>query len=156
MDTKTVRWMRRDDMFRIASIRRRCGMDSDLLERMLNDPFGICKVAEIEGRIVGFLAYKSGRKRTRLMEVSVHPSFRRKGIALFLLNSMSSKINFDLKKVEATVSEYNLPAQMLLKKAGFRATEVLSSLSGSDYVFVMRTTGKDADSSAKSAKVLES
>lgn len=155
MDTKTIRWMRRDDMRRVVSIRRRCGMDSDLLDRVLRDPFGICKVAEMDGKIVGFLAYKNGRSRTRVLEVSVHPAFRRRGVALFLLNSMSAKMNFNLKRVEATVSEYNLPAQMLLKKAGFHATEVVSSPSGSDYAFVMRTAEKDPDSSAKSAKVLE-
>lgn len=137
-----VRWMRRDDMVRVSSIRKRCNMDSSLLERMLCDSFSICKVAEVEGKVVGFLAYKNGRSRMKLLEVAVYPSFRRRGVALFLLNSMSDKINFDLKRVEATVSEYNLPAQMLLKKAGFQATGVV----GSNYRFLM-TVGKCSDPS---------
>lgn len=149
-----ARWMRREDVRRVASIRRRCGMDPDLLDRMLQDSFGICKVAEMDGRLVGFLAYRNRTRKMKLLEVAVHPSCRRNGVALFLMNSMSSGINFGMKKVEAVVSEYNLPAQMLLKKAGFLAVETLSSPSGSEYRFVMAPAERGCDSSAKLPKVV--
>ena len=152
----SVRWMRREDMRRVVSIRRRCGMDPDLLDRMLHDSFSICKVVESEGKILGFIAYRNGRRKMKLLEIAVHPSFRRKGLALFLLRSMSAKTNFDMKGVEASVSEYNLPAQMLLKKAGFLAVETVASSSGSSYKFVL-AGGREfnADSSAQSPKVVE-
>lgn len=152
-----VRWMRRDDMRRVCSIRKRCGMDPDLLERMLCDSFSICKVAECDGKVSGFMAYRNGRRKMRLLELVVHPSFRRRGVALSLMESMSARMNFDPKRLEAVVSEYNLPAQMLLKRAGLRATEIISSPSGSDYRFVMtlKATEKSVDSSGKLPKVVE-
>jgi RimJ/RimL family protein N-acetyltransferase len=50
---------------------------------------------------------------------------------------MATNINFGTKNIEATVSEYNLPLQMLLKKVGFVAVEIIRSSSDSDYKFVM-------------------
>jgi RimJ/RimL family protein N-acetyltransferase len=133
----SVRWMRREDMRRVVSIRKSCGFDPDLLDKMLLDSFSIFKVAQIGPKIVGFIAYKNGRKRTILLEVAVPKSFRRTGVATSLLQSMAANINFGMKNVEATASEYNLPFQMLLKKVGFRAVEIIRSNSNSDYKFVM-------------------
>jgi ribosomal protein S18 acetylase RimI-like enzyme len=143
----SVRWMRREDMRRVVSIRKSCGFDPDLLDKMLLDSFNIFKVAQIGPKIVGFVVYKNGRKRTKLLEVAVPKSFRRKGVATSLLQSMAANINFGMKSVEATVSEYNLPSQMLLKKVGFMAVEIIKSSSDSDYKFVMssRPEIQDAD-----------
>lgn len=156
MEAKVLRWMRREDVRRVASIRNRCGLDPSLLDEVLHDSFGICKVVELDGKIVGFLAYRNGRRKMRLIEVAVHPSFRRKGIALFLLNSMSARMEFDPKRVETLVSEYNLPAQMLMKKAGFMAVETVTAPSGSDYRFVMAPkAAKKAEIPSESPKVVE-
>lgn len=149
----SVRWMRRDDMRRVLSIRRGSELDPGLLEAMLGDSFVICKVAELEGRVVGFVAYKN-RRRIKLLEVAVHPSFRRRGVALCMLRSVLSK---NTKMVCATVSEYNLPAHMLLKKSGFRAVKSLRSSSGSDYKFVIEAKSdcQNTDSSLELPKVAE-
>jgi ribosomal protein S18 acetylase RimI-like enzyme len=133
----SVRWMRREDTRRVVSIRKSCGFDPDLLDQMLLDAFSIFKVAQVGPKIVGFIAYKNGRKRTKLLEVAVPKSCRRTGVATALLQSMAANINFGTKNVEATVSEYNLPLQMLLKKVGFVAVEIIRSSSDSDYKFVM-------------------
>lgn len=156
MEAKVLRWKRKEDARRVASIRSRCGMDPGLLDEVLHDSFGICKVVELDGKIVGFLAYRNGRRKIRLVEVAVHPSFRRRGVALFLLNSMSARMELDPKRVEALVSEYNLPAQMLMKKAGFMAVETVTSPSGSDYRFIMAPkVAQKSDILSESPKVVE-
>lgn len=146
MDLK-IRWMKRDDMDGVAEIRAQCGIRSPSLDRMVSDPKCICKVAEIDGKPSGFMCYRNGKKNVKVLEVSVGRRFRRMGVASSILSSLSARLNLSLKEIEMTVGEENLPAQMMLKKAGFLAVEMVDSKDGIGYKFKKRKEDVEKSSS---------
>lgn len=124
MDT-IVRWMSSSDLKPVQDIRSRCLLDSgpDLL-KILSSPSCILKVAESDGQISGFIIYKNGTRKARIVEVAVSPQFRRMGVACRMVGSVSSKAAESSKHVEVFVPEENLEIQMALKKCGFRASAI--------------------------------
>lgn len=115
----------------------RAGMSGDI-EQMVEDPEYICKVAEVSGVAVGFLAYKNRRKKIRVSEVVVRPEFGGLGIEKTMLDSLLSHDDSDEKTIEALVPEENLKVQMRFKTAGFRAVGILRGSSGTLYKFERR------------------
>jgi ribosomal protein S18 acetylase RimI-like enzyme len=141
----TTRWMNRSDMDVVSELRVSCGMREEILDKTVSDPRCICKVAESSGDIVGFMAYKNGKRRIRILEIAVHPEKIRRGVATNMLLSLASRVSFDIKSVEATVTEDNLAAQMLLKKVGFEAVEIIKSKNTSQYRFVLKALKSEVE-----------
>jgi ribosomal protein S18 acetylase RimI-like enzyme len=122
-------------------------------------------VAEVDGWPVGFIIFKaiSSFRRTgpslmaRLMNwwiapdplaraperqiclswVAVLPEFQRQGIARDLLEQAHSHFRQDGSRFQATVSESNLPVQLLLRGAGYRAVRILRGDEGSEDSYLM-------------------
>lgn len=131
-----VRWMSSSDLESVQNIRSRCSLGSgpDLL-KILSSPRCILKVAESDGNISGFIIYKNGRSKARIMEVAVSPEFRRMGVACDMVRSVSAKAKESSKHVEVLVPEENLEIQMALKKCGFRASGIHDSSGSPRYKF---------------------
>lgn len=134
MEKISVRWMMEEDLPEVRDMRAECGILGEIDEIVRNPDF-ICKVADISGVAVGFVAYKNSRKRVRVSEVAVHPGLRGMKVGAFILGSLVSADDSGSKVVEAMVSEENLKAQMLFKEAGFRAADILKRPSGTLYRF---------------------
>lgn len=123
-----------EDLYEVRDMRVGCGISGEIDEIVENPDF-ICKVAEISGMVVGFVAYKNSKKSIRIREVAVHPEFRGVGVEAFMLGSAVSSDDSGEKVVEAMVPEGNLKAQMLFRDSGFRATGILKRSSGIMYRF---------------------
>jgi len=137
-----IRWMFRSDVDMVEQMRRSCFSESRRdLERVLTSPACILKVAEIEGRVAGFINYKNSKRKIKIVEFAVLPEFRRMGIASDLIRSLLSKASESSKYVEALVPERNLEAQMLLKKCGLKASIAKDA---SSYRFVSEKCQKES------------
>lgn len=93
-----------------------------LLDQLMK-PESFCTVA-VEGEsAVGFLAFEQIIDEGSVIEVAVHPDFRRKGIARELLqNALNSAEG--LRTVFLEVRESNSPAVALYESLGFERVAV--------------------------------
>lgn len=130
-----IRWMRRADTETVLDIRSECDVGSKDLLKVLSSPSYILKVAEMEGQVSGFVIYKNGKKKIKILELAVSPLFRRRGVASELINSLLLKASEASKFVEILVPEDNLVIHLLLRKCGLRACEITRSVSGCSYKF---------------------
>jgi ribosomal protein S18 acetylase RimI-like enzyme len=110
-------------------------------------------VAEINGRVVGFLIYVVGlqpangrdesadRAKNRLgsasrahtgqplhitlLNMAVAPVWQRTGLGRALLAKLNQALQHPRDRIQTTVPESNLAAQLLLRSAGYKAIRVL-------------------------------
>jgi ribosomal-protein-alanine acetyltransferase len=71
------------------------------------------RVAEMGSTLVGFMASRSVEDETEILNVAVHPNFRRRGVATRLIESIAGASLF------LEVRESNSTAQELYRKLGF-------------------------------------
>ena len=76
-----------------------------------------CTVAVADDRIVGFLAFEQIVDEGSIVEVAVHPDYRRQGIARKLIGSAIA--DNSLKEIYLEVRESNIPAIRLYESLGF-------------------------------------
>lgn len=86
----------------------------------LKNPLALWLVAEEEGRVAGYIGSQTVCNETDMMNVAVHPDFRRRGVAEALVNALVDQ----LKAMESTcltleVRASNIPAISLYEKLGF-------------------------------------
>lgn len=141
MEVQT-RWMLRADVPAVAAMMRASGEDETerSLDRMFKRSSVVCTVAEADGEVVGFMSYDVGRvSKIKMVSFVVAEGRRRSGIGTKMISTLTSKLGGKRNRVELSVSEYNLPAQLFLRSAGFRAESVSKDDSGkSEYSFVYR------------------
>jgi len=121
-------------------------------------------VAEIAGRVVGFVVYSvtpfthpaeeetenpeqrgclvdsdpSPRPvRIALLNISVAPEWRRHGIGRVLLDRLNKKLRLPEDHIQALVPETNLPVQLFLKRARCKAVRVLRSYYREEDAYLM-------------------
>lgn len=121
-------------------------------------------VAEIAGRVVGFVVYSitpladedadepedaSGSKthyaesdspravRISLLNIGVAPEWRRRGIGKALLERLNKKLRMPQDCIQAMVPESNLSVQLFLKKARCKAVRVLRSFYHEEDAYLM-------------------
>ena len=86
-----------------------------------------CRVLEQEGRVVGFLLVVYEPEGLHMVNLAVDPDFRRRGLglsALELIDELAEER--DAERVVLEVRETNLAAQLLYRKAGYRAVGIVS------------------------------
>lgn len=134
--------MGKEDVTPVAGLLRASG-DSENergLERMLYKSSVACMVAEADGSVVGFMSYDVARvSKIKVVSFVVSEPQRRQKIGTAMIMHIVGKLNGRRNKVELSVSEYNLPAQLFLRSAGFKAESAKELPTGqSEYKFVYR------------------
>jgi ribosomal-protein-alanine N-acetyltransferase len=86
-------------------------------------------VAEADGRIVGFVVFQvhnaGGSRRVVLRHLAVAPYWRRSGVGRAMLERLDEKLRAAGDRIQATVEESNLAAQLFLRAGGYKAVRVL-------------------------------
>ena len=83
-------------------------------------------VAEHEGQVIGFMVYKFYKNSSiHLLNLIVAKAWRRQGVAAQMMAELIAKLSAQwFKRIIIEVRETNLPAQLLLRKCGFKAINV--------------------------------
>ena len=82
-----------------------------------------CRLAVLEGGVVGFLVWRSMADEREILNLAIHPGYRRRGIAAALLGAVlqEAPANWFLE-----VRESNTAARQLYRRVGF--TEISKRL----------------------------
>jgi [ribosomal protein S18]-alanine N-acetyltransferase len=77
-------------------------------------------------KVLAYVILQLDGPEVHIMNLAVHPDFRRRGMAMECLRYAE---RFSRKRgslrIDLEVQESNLPAQLLYRKAGYRATRIL-------------------------------
>ena len=86
----------------------------------LKNKLALWLVAEEEGTVAGYIGSQTCGDESDVMNVAVHPDFRRRGIAEALVNSLETELN-DIGShcLRLEVRASNAPAVSLYEKLGF-------------------------------------
>jgi ribosomal protein S18 acetylase RimI-like enzyme len=137
-----TRWMKRSDSAAAITIANACGdkMDEKRMDRLVSKTGVVCMVAEVDGRVVGLMAYDLSKvSKINILKIAVEDQSRRMGVGSALVDLVTSKLNKKRSKIELVVSEYNVGAQLFLRSMGFQAVSVVKIDEGSsDYRFMYR------------------
>jgi [ribosomal protein S18]-alanine N-acetyltransferase len=83
-------------------------------------------VAEYDERVAGFMIYELHKSRVHLLNLAVHPDFRRHGIGESMVQKLIGKLSHQRRnRILLEVRETNLSAQLFFRRAGFLAVSVL-------------------------------
>lgn len=78
----------------------------------------VCLIAVEDGRVIGFLAFEQVLDEGSIIEVAVHPDYRRRGIARQMIADVINSAEH-LAAVFLEVRESNTPAIALYESLGF-------------------------------------
>ena len=115
--------MNESHVSQVAELEKICFSDpwsENSVASELNNKLAFWLVAEEEGRLAGYVGSQTVCNETDMMNVAVHPDFRRRGIAEALVNDLVE----ELKAMEShcltlEVRASNAPAIALYEKLGF-------------------------------------
>ena len=86
----------------------------------LNNKLALWLVAEEEGRVAGYIGSQTCGDESDVMNVAVHPDFRRRGIAEALVTSLVEQLKaINSRCLTLEVRASNAPAIALYEKIGF-------------------------------------
>jgi len=86
----------------------------------LNNPFSRTLVAESEGRVTGYLCRWCVAGEVHILNLAIHPDYRRRGIAKRLMEEVLTEARAEgVKTVSLEVRKGNLPAVSLYHHLGF-------------------------------------
>jgi [ribosomal protein S18]-alanine N-acetyltransferase len=149
MDAAWIRPVLRRDLEEIVEIESRSferSWDRDDFRRAAACRNATVMVAEQKDRIVGYVVYEFQRSHFEIINLAVSPESRRQQIGASLVANVIAKLGAYRRQVTASVSEFNLPAQLFFKSREFICTRVESSRfdCGLDaYQFVYTKGAKD-------------
>ncbi len=116
--------MNESHIAQVAQLEKICFSDpwsENSVASELKNKLAFWLVAEEEGRVAGYVGSQTVCNETDMMNVAVHPDFRRKGIAEALVSSLVDqlkKMNSHCLTLEVRAS--NVPAISLYEKLGFQ------------------------------------
>lgn len=124
-----VRWMIQRDLPEVLAIENLSfpfpWSEEDFL-RCLRQRNCIGKVAEAGERVVGFLIYELLPKRLQVLNIAVHPDWRRRGVGKALITDRQDRLTITRRtRITLEVRETNLEAQLFFRAVGFRAMAIL-------------------------------
>ncbi len=124
-----IRWMIRRDMPDVQQIERASfefSWSEEDFVRCLRQRNCIGMVADVDDRIVGFMIYELHRSRLHLLNLAVHPAWRRRGVGAAMVRKLVGKLSQQRRtRITLEVRETNLAAQLFFRQQGFRAVNVL-------------------------------
>ena len=124
-----IRWMIRRDMPEVLGIEAGSfefpWTEEDFI-RCLRQRNCIGMVAEHQDQVVGFMIYELHKNRLHILNFSVHPDCRRKGIGAQMCRKLISKLSSQRRnRIMLEIRETNLAAQLFFRDLGFKAVTVL-------------------------------
>lgn len=82
---------------------------------------GCCQVAEQDGQVVGFVCFRVIRDQAELLNLAVHPSFRRQGVGSRLLEeTLAAASQGGATRIFLEVRPSNVPALRFYERHGFQ------------------------------------
>ncbi len=108
----------------------------------LSKPSGICLAATREGRLIGYLVCSRYDTVWHIMNVSVDPDFRRRGIATAMLEALFERVGDPEAQFTLEVRRSNRGAFELYDRLGFKAAGVRRRYyadNGEDAIVMWRT-----------------
>jgi len=79
-------------------------------------------VEEDQVGVVGFLIASNARDTITILNMGIHPEYRREGVGTVLINAMKNRLSQGMKtRIQANVEEELLPVHQFLRSNGFRA-----------------------------------
>jgi len=120
-----IRRMRETDLQQVYEIERQCFPAPWSIEAFryeLRNDTAILLVASTGGGVVGYVCLRRVLDVTHVLNIAVHPGFRRKGIGTLLLERAIEELKASVDKghfLTLEVRESNIPAMRLYKKFGF-------------------------------------
>ena len=86
----------------------------------LKNKLALWLVAEEEGKVAGYIGSQTCTDESDVMNVAVHPDFRRRGIAESLVNALVDELKaIESRCLTLEVRASNVPAISLYEKLGF-------------------------------------
>jgi ribosomal-protein-alanine N-acetyltransferase len=122
---EVFRWMLRHDLPDVLAIERTSFLEPwsehDFVAALLQrEAMGI--VVERHDRIIGYLIYELQPRALRILRLAVHPLHRRMGVGRSLIERLVNRpVPRGSRCFWTSVPETNLPMQLFLRSAGFRA-----------------------------------
>ena len=124
-----IRWMIRRDMTEVLDIESHSfefpWSEEDFI-RCLRQRNCIGMVAEFDEKVVGFMIYELHKDQLHVLNFSVRPDVRRRGIGMQMVNKLIGKLSQQRRnRIVLEIRETNLAAQMFFKNLNFRAVSLL-------------------------------
>lgn len=124
MNAVTIREMFPEDIPVIAAIERASftapWSETSFYSEVYNRN-SITRVGEFNGEIVGYICIKMVVDECHLLDLAVHPDYRRRGIAKMLFNNALKDLEDDgCRRLYLEVRAANFPAKIFYEKLGFK------------------------------------
>lgn len=107
----------------VAELEKVCFSDpwsENSVRSELSNPLSVWLVAEENGVVRGYVGSQTVLDETDMMNIAVHPDFRRKGIAAALITKLVSQLKARGSRIlRLEVRESNAPAIALYESLGF-------------------------------------
>ncbi|MCH2182848.1 MAG: ribosomal protein S18-alanine N-acetyltransferase [Mariniblastus sp.] len=124
-----IRWMIRRDMPEVLDIEKSSfefpWSEEDFI-RCLRQRNCIGMVAEYDERVVGFMIYELHKNQLHVLNFSVRPDARRRGVGQQMINKLVGKLSQQRRnRIVLEIRETNLAAQLFFRNSEFRAVSLL-------------------------------
>ena len=124
-----IRWMIRRDMPEVLDIEKSSfefpWSEEDFI-RCLRQRNCIGMVAEYDERVVGFMIYELHKNQLHVLNFSVRPDARRRGVGQQMINKLVGKLSQQRRnRIVLEIRETNLAAQLFFRNSDFMAMSVL-------------------------------
>lgn len=127
--------MSTDDLSAVVEIERlSCNMpwSESLFFNEVKNPKSISRVARINGKVAGYLCASSVLDEGHILNVAVHPNFRKIGIASALINDIIEQMKSnDCRSVFLEVRASNEDARRMYERLNFEVIGIRKNYYGS-------------------------
>lgn len=122
-----IRWYEGKDLITILRIEQESfeySWEKLDFQEILSKDNTYCMVYYINSKVVAYLIYEKFGQNVRISNLAVEDKYRKLNIATEMLD----QLKFNKKgSITVVIRERNLPAQMLFKKNGFRAINIIKN-----------------------------
>jgi ribosomal-protein-alanine N-acetyltransferase len=120
--------MTADHVAQVAQLEKLCFADpwsESSITSELNNPLSLWLVAGEDGCVLGYIGSQTVMGEADMMNVAVHPEYRRRGIAQALVNGLIDALRCnDVTSLTLEVRATNEPAKRMYEKLGFQQVGV--------------------------------
>lgn len=116
--------MNKHHVTQVAILEKLCFSDpwsENSVASELSNPLSLWLVAETDGKVCAYVGSQTVMDETDMMNIAVHPDFRRKGIAAALIAELIDQLKMRGSRVlRLEVRKSNAPAIALYRSLGFQ------------------------------------